>query len=524
MKVHLMYNDRDLDLEQEISATYSLLMADLDFDNVINTMSNGDDLIKSACKTVLSNPLKEISQIKYRQQIQQDVINNKELIKDLYKICKETGEEVRYSRYTLTSEWLSSIFSGAVGLITIYIKRFGEIRKIADKNIKKFNSQGFLQLLKMVQENFPDSYISQVQRTLADMNEGEGTLISAKFGSFLQGTSYTYRKNKNEKLNPKMKFAPSYTLPEMDSVSAEDLCYRCDKAKNETADILAKTAENFQNFFNTLKNELAFYVGCINLYEKINSINMPLCQPDFTGTAQNKDTTTSKDKDTVSAAAHNKDTAPDTATATDSHTRKWQGLYDLSLALLKNEKVTGNDNIIKEKKLCIITGANQGGKTTFLKSIGQAQLMAQCGMLVAAENFTAPVKNNIYTHFKKEEDTNMNSGKLDEEMSRMDKIVTAIKPGDMILSNESFSSTNEREGSQIFTQITNALMEENVEIFAVTHMCEYANSFTGNKNVEYLKAEHTEAGTLTYKMKPAMPSTTAFGEEIYRKVFGTAYP
>lgn len=491
MKVHLMYKDRDLDWnfnnENEIPSTYSLLMKDLDLESVINTMSNGDELIKSVCTTVLANPLKNQDQIEYRQKIQQDAINNKNIITELYKICKETAEEVRYSRYSLTSEWISSIFASGVGLITIYIKRFGEIRKIADKNIKKFNSQGFLQLLKMIQENFPDSYISQVQHTLADLNKVDGTLISAKFGNFLQGTSFVYRKQKNEILNPKMKFAPTYTLPEMDSVGAEDLCNRSDKAVNKTANILAKTAENFQNFFNALTNELAFYVGSLNLYEKLNAINMPLCIPEIKTAGSNS--------------------------------RNWQELYDLSLALLKNEKITGNDNAMEDKTLCIITGANQGGKTTFLKSIGQAQLMAQCGMEVGAEKYTAPIKNNIYTHFKKEEDTNMHSGKLDEEMSRMDKIVSEIKPGDMILSNESFSSTNEREGSEIFLQITKALMEEKVEIFAVTHMCEYAQSFANNKEVEYLQAEHTENGTLTYKMKPAKPATTAFGEEIYRKVF-----
>lgn len=103
MKVHLMYKDRDLDWnfnnENEIPSTYSLLMKDLDLESVINTMSNGDELIKSVCTTVLANPLKNQDQIEYRQKIQQDAINNKNIITELYKICKETAEEVRYSRY-----------------------------------------------------------------------------------------------------------------------------------------------------------------------------------------------------------------------------------------------------------------------------------------------------------------------------------------------------------------------------------------------------------------------------------------
>lgn len=499
MKVHLMFEDKDFDYDKEISETNSLLMSDLGFENIITTMSNGDELIKSVCTLVLANPLNDIKQIEYRQKIQKDIIANSNIIFDLFNICKETGEEVRYSRYSLTSERVSSIFSSAVGLIIIYIKRFGEIRKIVDKNIKKFNSDGIIKLFNMLQEKFSDSFISQVQRFLSNMNEVEGTLISAKFGSFLQGCSFVYRKEKNEKLNPRMKFAPSYTLPERDNLSAEDLNFRKAKALNETANVLAKVAESFENFFISLKNEIAFYVGCINLYNKLNNIKMPVCIPEFFSESPSPDEVNSS---SISGC-----------------NRSWVGLYDISLALIKNEKIVGNDNNIICKQLCIITGANQGGKTTFLKSIGQAQLMAQCGMLVGAESFKAPIKNNIFTHFKKEEDSNMNSGKLDEEMSRMDKIVSVIKKGDMLLSNESFSSTNEREGSEIFIQITKALVENNVEIFSVTHMCEYATAFLNNSYVDFLKAEHTEDGNLTFKIKPGAPSLTAFGDEIYKSIF-----
>ena len=68
----------------------------------------------------------------------------------------------------------------------------------------------------------------------------------------------------------------------------------------------------------------------------------------------------------------------------------------------------------------VITGANQGGKSIFLRSIGVAQLMMQCGMFVPAEVFCASVCDGVSTHFKKrEEDPTMTKGKLEEELSRM---------------------------------------------------------------------------------------------------------
>ena len=74
------------------------------------------------------------------------------------------------------------------------------------------------------------------------------------------------------------------------------------------------------------------------------------------------------------------------------------------------------------KSLVIITGANSGGKSTFLRSVGVAQLMMQCGMFVTAQPYQANVTCGIFTHFIRDEDTDMTSGRLDEELRRMSVI------------------------------------------------------------------------------------------------------
>ena len=200
--------------------------------------------------------------------------------------------------------------------------------------------------------------------------------------------------------------------------------------------------------------------------------------------------------------------------------RAWEGLYDVSLVLVKCAAVTGNDLPPSRKRVCLITGANQGGKSTFLRSVGQAQLMAQCGMPVGAARFTAPLRGKVYSHFKREEDRWMNSGKLDEELERMRRITDYIRPGDLLLLNESFSSTSEREGSELLRQVTLALAESGVEIFSVTHLHTYAQAFRGREEVLYLRAQRREDGARTYRISPGEPLETAYGEDIYREVFG----
>jgi DNA mismatch repair ATPase MutS len=96
-------------------------------------------------------------------------------------------------------------------------------------------------------------------------------------------------------------------------------------------------------------------------------------------------------------------------------------------------EVVGNELSADDKDLVIIIGANPGGKSTFLRSIGVAQLMMQCGMLVPAKSFSANVCDGLYTHFKREEDAAMESGKLDEELGRMSVIVDSLTPNAMLL-------------------------------------------------------------------------------------------
>lgn len=83
--------------------------------------------------------------------------------------------------------------------------------------------------------------------------------------------------------------------------------------------------------------------------------------------------------------------------------------------------------------------------------------MMQCGMFVASEEFRANIASGVFTHYKREEDSTMKHGKLDEELSRMSTMIDEVKLYALILFNESFASTNEREGSEIARQIVTAL-------------------------------------------------------------------
>lgn len=118
----------------------------------------------------------------------------------------------------------------------------------------------------------------------------------------------------------------------------------------------------------------------------------------------------------------------------------------------------------------------------------------------------------------------MRRGKLDEELSRMSSVVDDLLPNSLVLLNESFASTNEREGSEIARQIVGAFVDTGVKVFYVTHMFDLAHGFYVQKMAAalFLRAERRPAGERTFRVVEGEPLPTSYGEDLYRRIFGAA--
>jgi DNA mismatch repair ATPase MutS len=115
----------------------------------------------------------------------------------------------------------------------------------------------------------------------------------------------------------------------------------------------------------------------------------------------------------------------------------------------------------------------------------------------------------------------MESGKLDEELSRMSQIVDNVKVNSLLLFNESFGSTNEREGSEIGDQIVSALLNRNVKVFFVTHLYHFAQTcfLRRSSAAAFLRAERLPDGTRPFKLMEAEPLQTSYGIDLYKAIF-----
>ena len=104
----------------------------------------------------------------------------------------------------------------------------------------------------------------------------------------------------------------------------------------------------------------------------------------------------------------------------------------------------------------------------------------------------------------------------------MSEIADQIRPGGLLLCNESFASTNEREGSEIGRQVARAMTEGGVDVFYVTHLYDLAHRFEieADGEVLFLRAERLPDGSRSFKLREAGPLDTSFGVDLYRRIFG----
>ena len=502
MKAFLLFRDRDFDFGQTLPWSEKTLTPDLALDTLFSAMASGDEFLLRVTESVVLCGLdNDLDTILYRQRILQDCLKNPALVRGLYALAIEGIQCERKTSWGIFSKYPAGIIGRAIELLHYLIDVLQKLRSASQQHRAAFQSEGFRNLFAMLEAELTDEYFASIKAHLKEMKFRAGVLISAQLGKGNKGKNYILRKRRTkhhwiiswiQQYFGIREAGYTFVLDPRDENGARALSELNERGINLVANALAQSTDHILNFFKMLRGELAFYVGCLNLWEQLTKKGEPICWPE-----------------PVSATARK---------------HSFRGLYDVCLSLRLRHRVIGNDVDADETDLIIITGANQGGKSTFLRSVGLAQLMMQAGMFVAAESFSANMCPSLLTHFKREEDASMKSGKFDEELTRMSEIAEHLVPNSVLLFNESFAATNEREGSEIARQIVSALIEKGFKVFFVSHQYTFASGFHAKKekNALFLRAERESDGTRTFKLVEAEPLETSYGEDLYNQIFGEA--
>ena len=210
---------------------------------------------------------------------------------------------------------------------------------------------------------------------------------------------------------------------------------------------LARYAERHGDFLNEtvllFDDEVQFYLAYVEFMEQYAGIGLPFCYPEVV----------------------------DGTTEIHAH-----GLFDLALAAsLASEGravVTNDFDLAGPERVLVVTGPNQGGKTTFARAIGQLFHLASIGCPVPGTSARLPLVDRILVHFEREEDLGNLTGKLEDDLRRMHRIVELATPGSLVIMNESFGSTTLSDALVLNRGVLRQIVERRPICVAVTFLDE----------------------------------------------------
>lgn len=279
-----MYRDRDFDLKQESPPCEQALTQDLELNTLFDAMALGDKVLLEVARKAVLCSVSDLSTILYRQDILRDCLNNSSIVRDIYDIAVTSIEKEKKSYWSFLSDYPDAILRRSIEVLHLFVGMLKELRNIADEHADSFQSEGFTALFATLTKELGDEYFATIQTHLKQLKFRDGVLISAEVGKGNKGTNYVLRKPLRKESWIEWIFGEvprsySFHLHPRDESGARALSQLNDRGVDLVANALAQSNDHILSFFTLLRTELAFYVGCLNLDDKLGRKGGPRSFP-----------------------------------------------------------------------------------------------------------------------------------------------------------------------------------------------------------------------------------------------------
>lgn len=432
------------------------IFADLNLDQVVEAITAGRETYN--LKPFFYLPLSSVDSINYRHEVLRD-LDKPELAANIRAFARDMqrmrdfllqGEKLYYQRQK--QRWLldaAEIYCDAVDRLH---------RRLASVALGSEGFRGFLEYL--------SAYVgsSEFCALVADTRKIESELRAITYCLHIKGRRITVGPYSDEQdygaevLATFEKFsqraAKEYRFdlrssPEIDHVEAAvlDLVAR---RYPETFSRLEEYAISHKNYLNAMvasfDREVQFYLACLEFVERFKPAGLAFCYP--------------------SVSDQSKEIGG-------------KGVFDLALALKliqERSPVIPNDFCLRNReRVLVVSGPNQGGKTTFARTFGQLHYLASLGCRVPGSEVRLFLFDRIFTHFEREEDIGKRRGKLEDELSRIHQILKSATPRSILIMNESFLSTTLSDALFLSRRIMERVIALDMLCVSVTFLDEVAS-------------------------------------------------
>jgi len=485
MKFHSILFKNAKDSIKEDTIQMPDFFNDLNLDQIIDSIIKGKEDYN--LKPFFFTYLNDLDSIYYRQEIMQD-LENQFLFKSIELFAKKMKEMHRYIALIDKLDNKYHKQGWFLEVADIYCKAVNCLAH--DLYVAELKSHGFLAFREYIvnYSKYEDFilFMAKTKKLKADLStvkycvliNGDNVKVQRynseiDYSIVVEETFEKFKQNAVKDYRVKL-----YEGSGMNHVEAEilnrvaklysDIFLNLDQYSIEYSSFLDETINNFDR-------EIQFYIAYLEFIESFKQNGLKFCHPQISN--QSKEV------------------------------YAYEG-FDLALAnKLINEKtsIVCNDFFLKDReRIFVVSGLNQGGKTTFARTFGQMHYLASLGLTVPAREARLFLFDKIFTHFEKEEDIKNLRGKLQDDLIRIYDILSHATSNNIIIMNEIFTSTTLQDAVFLSKKIMEKIMELDLLCVWVTFIVELLS--LSEKTVSMTSTVSPENPALrTYKIvrKPA---------------------